>query len=142
LLVVSGDTVWQWDLSPEARRPEELVELARVLCGPRIRVPGAVLLPEAGDLPRMWQAVRAKYPAEFSAPLDVLAWHRREAEEAEQLAPRTRVFDGAHHTFSNRPELFAALFHVDQLLAAEPDSAPLRLRRARLLARLRQSDGK
>src|SRR5262249_61662217 len=119
-----------------------LLEWAGVRCGPRFRVPGAVLLPEAGDLPRMWQTVRAKYPAEFSTPLDMLAWHRREAEEAEQLAPRTRIFDGAHHTFSNRPELFAALFHVDRLIAAEPDSAPWRLRRARLLGRLRPSDGK
>jgi WD40 repeat protein/serine/threonine protein kinase len=61
-------TVRIWDLSPDDRPVEDLVLLARVLCGHRIDATGGNLEPVEPDILRdTWLKLREKYPDDFQA---------------------------------------------------------------------------
>src|SRR5262249_33930831 len=60
------------------------------------------------------------------------------AEEATNTPERHQLIDGAIYGFGKEANSFAALFHLDRLIAATPNSAELLLWRARVLAETRQ----
>src|SRR5262249_15697604 len=62
---------------------------------------------------KIWQKLRAKYPAPFAVSSEALvAWREREAAASGQAG-----------------QWFAARFHLDKLLEATPGDEPLRKRR-------------
>ena len=103
-----------WDLSPAPTTPGDLVRLAGLLSGRRITPDGAVVLISAEDLGRAWSDLHGQLPELPDQPAEAaLDWHRRKAEEFEAI--------GDH---------FAALVHLDPMVAAAPDDLDLRKRRA------------
>src|SRR5207302_2553703 len=108
------------DLPTDPRPVADLRRLAQCLAGSRIdALAGSVPL-EPAAARREEQALRAKYPADFAAsPAQALAWHAREAVDAEEAR-----------------EWAAALPHLDALLAAQPTGAGLRERRGSAHAEL------
>jgi hypothetical protein len=116
---------------------EDLVQLAQVIGGHQVPQAGSVPSRDAGGFQRAWEALRTKFAVDLGRGLvDSATWHRQEAEEAENAPERSRLADGAVHLFGKEPDWFAAVFHLDQLLAAEPGSVELYLWRARLNAYL------
>jgi len=116
LLTASDDGGWLWDVSPDERPRDDLVELAHFLSRQRVHAGGGCLPVEwdRADFERRWQALRKAYPPDFTAaPADVLAWHDREADRCER----------AHQW-----EVLAQ--HLAPLLEAEPKSPRLHKRRA------------
>jgi WD40 repeat protein/tetratricopeptide (TPR) repeat protein/tRNA A-37 threonylcarbamoyl transferase component Bud32 len=103
-----------WELAPDDRPAEDLVRLGEVLAGRRVAVSGTLLPLTGAEYRGAWDAARSAHPDVFrSSFADALAWHREQAEDAE-----------AHS------ETSAAVFHLDRLIAAEPASGPLYVRRA------------
>jgi tetratricopeptide (TPR) repeat protein len=103
-----------WELAPDNRPAEGLIRLAEALAGRRLAPSGSLLPFSAEEYRRTWEAARGAVPEEFrSARADAVAWHREQAEDAE-----------AHG------ESYAAVFHLDRLIAAEPASGALYVRRA------------
>lgn len=93
-------SVETWNLIPDARPVAELIEAAQALSGRRLHETGTLQPLDAGA----WQALLAKHYPTRPAPFDRLAWHRQAALSAEQTA-----------------DAFAARFHLDRLIAAEPN---------------------
>jgi WD40 repeat protein len=112
-----------WQLAADDRPAEDLVRFAHLLSGRRIDARGIPTPLEPRELRDHWEALRAKYPDEFRVPAEELrAWHRREADVCEQ--------DKAW---------WAALAHVNFLLAADPTDADLQQRRKLLEKQLTQN---
>jgi WD40 repeat protein/Flp pilus assembly protein TadD len=106
-----------WELQTEDRPVEDLLRLCRVLTGNPDEAAGAGE-PERQSLEAAWQELRAKYPRAFSCtPEEVLAWHRHEAGEAEA-----------------GKQWFAAVWHLDRLIEAEPGGGNHYLHRCRARA--------
>jgi WD40 repeat protein/tetratricopeptide (TPR) repeat protein len=105
-LALTGDveTSLVWDLSPEEAEPDEMVAVAEVLTGERLR---GLLGPgrqAAEGWHQAWQGLRARQRAWFTtSPEQVAAWHRRQAEGA------LKAGDG-----------FAARWHAERLVALRP----------------------
>jgi WD40 repeat protein len=105
-----------WDLSPDDRPVEELVQLAHFLAGRRIAASGGFVALEVDQVRTAWQALRSKYPADFTcSPAQARAWHEREAATCERAGL-----------------LSAALQHFDALINVEPDNWRWRDRRGRV----------
>jgi WD40 repeat protein len=108
----SGDW-WVWDVLPEDRPAKDLVALVEVLSGRRLDDGGRWTTLKEAEWQREWQRLRKKYPNEFAASADKgLSWHWQEAARAE-----------------SREDWFAARFHLDRLVAAEPRQQGLYVRR-------------
>src|SRR5262249_10054471 len=139
VFTAAGTTAWLWDLAADQRPIEELVRLAQVIGGHRA-VAGASIPPlDTDQFQRVWEEMRARYPEEFGRDtLDMLTWHRREAEEASKTPERHQLIDGAVYGFGKEANEYAALFHLERLIAAKPGSVELLLWRARILAESRQ----
>jgi WD40 repeat protein/tetratricopeptide (TPR) repeat protein len=113
-------TAQVWDLPIDPRPAADLRRLAQYLAGYRIDTRVGPVPLDPAEARREGQALRAKYPAEFAAsPAQVLAWHEREASDAER----------AH-------EWAAALPHLEVLLAAHPDWFGLQARRGTAYAEM------
>jgi WD40 repeat protein len=71
-----------WDLpGPDQRPLEDLVLLAQVLSTQRVDATDGLVEVEPSAQRRAIEELRARYPADFAAPVpEVLAWHQREAE--------------------------------------------------------------
>jgi WD40 repeat protein/serine/threonine protein kinase/tetratricopeptide (TPR) repeat protein len=141
VLTAAGTTAWLWDLSADQRPIEELVRLAQVIGGHRA-VAGASIPPlDSDQFQGVWEEMRARFPEEFGRDtVDMLTWHRREAEEATKTPERHQLIDGAVYGFGKEANEYAALFHLDRLIAAKPGSVELFLWRAHILAESRQWD--
>jgi WD40 repeat protein/tetratricopeptide (TPR) repeat protein len=112
-----------WELPPADERPlADVLLQARLLSSQHLDPrTGPVPLPHT-ELRAAWAHLQARYPGDFAVPRkDILAWHRREADECEATG-----------------QLFAAAFHLDRLLQAEAADAPLHRRRGRVRASLGQ----
>jgi WD40 repeat protein/serine/threonine protein kinase len=109
-----------WDLSPDRRPLADLVLLANLLSSRRVDDSGTSVLFRAGKAD--WQNLQSKYPSLFAVPARPgIAWHRHQAEACE-----------------NARDWFAAVFHLNRLIAEQPGSAALYRRRG--LARARQGE--
>jgi hypothetical protein len=99
--------------------PERILLWAQVLTGMELDDQGAVRALAA----ETWEAGSKQLEAQGGPPLaaktSLRAWHEYEAEDDEQAR-----------------RWFSARWHLDRLLAAEPDNATLRSRRARAAAEL------
>jgi tetratricopeptide (TPR) repeat protein len=139
VLTAAGTTAWLWDLSADQRPIEELVRLAQVIGGHRA-VAGASIPPlDTDQFPQVWEDLHARFPEEFGRDtVDMLTWHRREAEEATKTPERHQLIAGAVYGFGKEANEYAALFHLERLIAAKPGSVELLLWRARILAESRQ----
>jgi WD40 repeat protein/tetratricopeptide (TPR) repeat protein len=114
-----------WDTSPGQRPAEDLVLLARVVSGKQLDNLGNLVPVPLAEWRQAWEVVGRKYPRQFAMAegRDVHAWHRFEANAAEF-----------------HDDLFAALWHLDRLIAAVPQEADLYARRARLRAQQNGDD--
>jgi WD40 repeat protein/tetratricopeptide (TPR) repeat protein len=115
LVTASADnTARVWDLAPDERPGDDLLRLVQVLAAHRLDHTGASVPLTADEFRAAWEALKAKYPQDFSVSAEqALAWHGREAEECEAAG-----------------EWFAARKHLDRLIEAEPANEGLRQRRA------------
>jgi Flp pilus assembly protein TadD len=114
--------MWEWDIAPLDRPVEDLVLQAQLLSGHSIDSSGALSPLDAKALHAAWETLRKKYPGDFALPeKELLTWHQQEANSA-----------GADHS--------AALFHLSQLLRADPAQTPLYLRRGGAYAELGMFD--
>jgi WD40 repeat protein/serine/threonine protein kinase/tetratricopeptide (TPR) repeat protein len=110
--------VWTWDLRPDDRPVADLARASSLLAGRRIDAVGGFVPVPAAVLRDELDALRGQRPEDFAAsPEESLAWHRRQAAQYEAV-----------------PDLFAALAHLNALIAAEPKRAALHTRRGRVLA--------
>jgi WD40 repeat protein/tetratricopeptide (TPR) repeat protein len=103
-LTGSVDKSLVWDLSPEGTDPEEVVVLAEVLTGDRLRGLIGPSGKAAGQWHQAWQDLRRRLPGRFNTRPDrVAAWHRALAEDAGKAA-----------------DWFAARWHAERLVALRP----------------------
>jgi tetratricopeptide (TPR) repeat protein len=109
-----------WDILSDDRNAGDLILLAHLSSGSRVETSGSLVPLTPKEFHDAWQALREKHPEDFVASdREVLAWHRREAEDCEAK----RVWDWA-------------IKHLDPLIASEPTSAGLYVRRADALTEL------
>jgi hypothetical protein len=102
-----------WELIRTDRAVADLVNQSHLLAGSTASEGGEFVPLTALTVRSTWQALRAKHPDDYGISREqALAWHRREAEASE-----------------NAQQWFAALFHLDQLLAGGPADEELRKRR-------------
>jgi WD40 repeat protein/serine/threonine protein kinase/tetratricopeptide (TPR) repeat protein len=108
-------TAQVWDLPRDDHPVQDLRRLAELLAGYRIDATQSCVPLEAHELRATWKALQARYPQDFAAsPEQVLAWHRRAAQDCEQGR-----------------QWSAALLHLDWLIRVEPARWPYRAARAR-----------
>jgi WD40 repeat protein len=115
-----SDAVETWDLSPDATPDRDLVRLSGLLSGRRITPDGAIASVSADDLGRAWSDLHGRQRELPEQPAEsALEWHGRKAQE-----------------FESTGDPFAAVVHLDPLVAAAPDDLNLRKRRADAAAEL------
>jgi tetratricopeptide (TPR) repeat protein len=106
-LALTGDVekALVWDLSPEQTDPAEMVAVAELLTGERLRGLVGPGREPAERWHRAWQDLRTRRPAWFTtSEPQVVAWHRRQGEGAQKAG------DG-----------FAHRWHAERLLALRPE---------------------
>jgi WD40 repeat protein len=67
VVLLSGSGAQSWDLRPDTRPIEDLVALAQLVGGQRIDATGGAVPLTLEELRKAWEALRAKYPEDFSA---------------------------------------------------------------------------
>jgi tetratricopeptide (TPR) repeat protein len=113
-----------WNISTDDRDAGDLILLAHLLSGSRVETRGALVPLTSREFRDAWQALGKKYPGDFVASdRDVLAWHRREADDCEAK----QVWD-------------SAIKHLDCMIASEPDQGELYARRGNAYAVLGRWD--
>jgi tetratricopeptide (TPR) repeat protein len=124
LAASEGKMIRSWRVPPlHADRPERIVAWTRVLTGMELDKQGAARPLEA----KVWDRYRRQLVDELGGPPEklgitdeqILQWHRQEAGECEA----TR-------------DWFAASWHLDRVIQAEPDDPTLHDRRGRVFAEL------
>jgi WD40 repeat protein/tetratricopeptide (TPR) repeat protein len=106
-LALTGDpeTALVWDLSPEPADPAEMVAVAELLTGERLRGLVGPGREAAEQWHRAWQDLRTRRPVWFTtSEPQVVVWHRRQGEGARKAG------DG-----------FAARWHAERLLTLRPE---------------------
>jgi tetratricopeptide (TPR) repeat protein len=103
-----------WDVAPDPRPAPDLRRLAEVLTGQRFDVTGELRPLAAGEWRAAWQEVRDKYPEDFAPPdaAGRTVWHRQSALAAERQLRWS-----------------AARWHLDRLVALEPEDGSYYFRR-------------
>ena len=90
------------------------MRLAELFIGQQIDKTGGFVPFAPQVLESLWHVLRAKYHADFTTSTDeTAAWHQRQAEDSER-----------------ERQWLAARFHLDWLLAIQPNDPSLRQRRA------------
>jgi WD40 repeat protein/tetratricopeptide (TPR) repeat protein len=124
ILVSSVDgRAWVWDVSADDRPADDMVLLAQLVTGHQIDAVGHFTPVNPAKRRQAWQALRAKYPCAFDPARaeEFLSWHRSQAAESE--------FQG---------DWFAARWHLDRLIVAEPERALYHARRGNTWAEVGQ----
>ena len=115
LTVAAEERAQLWLLPKDTRPVEDLVAIAELLAGRRLGASGRFVELPAAEARRSWEILEARYTVTFTAtPSQERTWRERTVAASE-----------------NAQQWFAALFHLDQLVAAYPGDEALRLRRAR-----------
>jgi hypothetical protein len=79
VVTAGGVEAWVWDVSADLRPTDDLVRLAHVFSGYRIDDAGGAVPLSGEELQRLWDDLRSKYPADFTAsPATARAWRERE----------------------------------------------------------------
>ena len=96
---------WIWKLSLERKPASDLVDLARLLSGNLVDLPGVLDWPTGVPLEPLWQRLKSLYPNDFIVSTEqIVAWHENEARDCE------------------REQNWKALtFHLRQLQTLRPD---------------------
>jgi tetratricopeptide (TPR) repeat protein len=124
VMTAAGEQLAIWDLVPEERPLDDLLRLSEVLSGLRIDETGGLVPVEAERFERAWQALQARDSQEGPAGREeMLAWHGVEAQAAQALGLR-----------------WAALAHLDRLIALEPENWMVHGWRATVCAELGRRD--
>ncbi len=115
-LVISAGmdgTARVWNLPPDPRPLEDLQSLADLLSGRRIDPTGSLTPAKSKTLEDAWQHLRHAYPLDFKTTREqILAWHEQQADNCEEAK-----------------DWFAAAFHLDKLIEANPKDPELKKRR-------------
>jgi WD40 repeat protein/tetratricopeptide (TPR) repeat protein len=115
-LATGGDdrTALLWDVTPDPRPVPDLRLLAEVLAGQQFDATGELTPLSADEWRAAWQKVHDSFPEEFAAPdpAGLTVWHRTALLAAER---------GKNGT--------SAVWHLDRLLAREPDNGSYYFRR-------------
>jgi tetratricopeptide (TPR) repeat protein len=125
-VVTAGDdgTARVWDLPVDDRPVEDWTGLVQVLHGRQFRARGAFVPLSAAALAEQWHGLRQRLPRDAAPPPEHwLARHRREADACEK----------AHVPF-------AAAWHLDRVIAAQPEDGSAWARRAEARAALGDRD--
>ncbi len=118
------DTARVWDIPSDDRDTGDLMLLAYLLSGSRVETSGALVPLTPKEFRDAWRALREKLPGDFVASdREVLAWHRREADDCEAKG----VWD-------------SAIGHLDHLIASEPAWRGLYARRGNAYAEMGRWD--
>jgi WD40 repeat protein len=71
-----------WDLAPDERPAADLRTIAELMSGSRIENAGGVVALSADELMQRWDALRTKYPEEFTVTqAQTRAWRQREIRD-------------------------------------------------------------
>ena len=98
----------------------DLIRLGQLLSGCRINARGDRVPPTTEEFRETWRSLREKCPEHFvCSPLEIQAWHWREAQDCEDRGP----WD-------------AALRHLDHLIDSEPPQGRLFARKGRACTEL------
>jgi tetratricopeptide (TPR) repeat protein len=118
LLIRGIDGLTVYDLAADERPAAELRALAQLLSGRHVNAAGTIQALPAEAYEESWRQARARFAADWgAAPVEGLAWHRREA--GEDLAS---VSERISTRLSATAPAYARLWHLERLLAAEPDN--------------------
>jgi WD40 repeat protein len=98
-----------WKLPLEKKPASDFVDLARLLSGNLVDLPGVLNWPTGVPLESLWQRLKSRYPEDFSvSPEQIVAWHEKEARDSE-----------IEHNWK------ALIFHLHQLQALHPGDPTL-----------------
>jgi hypothetical protein len=114
LFTADGRAVYVWDVAREIPAPsDELLTWSEVFSGTRLDGLGREVALTSAEVRERFEALRAKYPAEFgpAAGPEAARWHADRAADAEGAG-----------------QWFAAAFHLRALLALTPSDASLNRR--------------
>jgi WD40 repeat protein len=118
----TDQTVKIWNVAADDRPVEDLVALARLIAGERVKDDQKLVNIGLEETRTSWERLRQKYPDDFACtPDQERNWHREEAR--------------ACRSVQNWPR---ALLHLDRLLALGPKTAVLHMSRGDVLSRLRR----
>jgi WD40 repeat protein len=107
-----GDTLL-WDLKPDERSRDDLIQMTEILSGTRVDDTGTAVPISTSELREAHEALQRKAPGTFAAtPEQVLGWHHQEA----QLCEAAGTWD-------------AAVKHLDRLIEDGPRVDALAFRR-------------
>jgi WD domain, G-beta repeat len=115
-----GAQTWRWDLAEDLRPVEDLMRLTWLLSGQQSDRTGSPLSLTKSALRELWEQLRQLYPADFAtSPADIALWRQLEAAASEKAG-----------------QWFAARFHLERMIEANPADASLRERQARAQTKL------
>lgn len=116
LIIATGQSAQIWNLPADRRPVEELARLSQVLSSQVIGAQGRLISLSGRQIQQVCQQLKAE-PGQLQPgfPGAVRSWHQQALAQALQLR-----------------DSFAARFHLDSLLALEPDTASWRQLRARM----------
>jgi WD40 repeat protein len=111
---------WLWELPVEGKPLEDMGELAKLLSGGTATVVGGATPAHPESSQAIWERLKTKYPADFTtSTAEMTGWDRFEAGKSEK-----------------EERWFAAVFHLQRLLAMQPGDASLTARLANAQAHL------
>lgn len=124
LFTASADgTTRLWDFTPDARPIDDIAQLAQLISGRRLDNTGSLVAVSATKLAENWDALRQKYPQQFSVKSEeIVAWHQEEADACEQSQ-----------------SWFAAAFHLNWLTEQNPKNESFKKRLENAQAKLREA---
>jgi WD40 repeat protein len=109
IVTTGGTNTWSWKLSPDTRSAGDLVRHSLLLSSGVIGLPGQLDVPASAVLQTEFRTLQAAYPSAFETSRDeIMSWHEFQAEQSEA-----------------EQDWFGATFHLEQLLALDPDSPSL-----------------
>jgi WD40 repeat protein/tetratricopeptide (TPR) repeat protein/predicted Ser/Thr protein kinase len=118
LLSTAGDRLREWNLAPDERPVEHIVELAQVHSGHGIDEIGGYAAQPRLKLAATWQAFTRSSRIEQRSPVaaEVTAWHERESWQCEVQLPPGVPLPG-----EGRSPALGVRLHLGALLASRPE---------------------
>ncbi|MGD8939997.1 MAG: beta-propeller fold lactonase family protein [Gammaproteobacteria bacterium] len=121
LITFRNGTQWVWDLAPDERAIDYLLELAQVLAVRRLDASGSLVPLTSAEFERRWQNVSSSLQRISTKEASI--WHRREAARYEA-----------------RGDWFPAAFHLDRVIEFKRTDREIYLRRAYAYTKRQQID--
>ena len=138
MICVAGNDATVYDLSATAEPIDDLESLAQVLGSRRLNGTGHLQMLEPARLRELWASVRPARAANWGrAELSGDAWDRRQVQECGYWVDAADV-PTVRRAADRTAAAVAALWHLDRLVAAEPDRTENYAARGRAHAALGQ----